>query len=64
MDFKNKIRICESEASETVYWLNLIKRLKWLRNEDFYDVFKESKEILALLTSISKSLKNKDNGNN
>jgi four helix bundle protein len=23
-DFRNKIKICESEASETVYWLELI----------------------------------------
>ena len=24
-DFKNRIRICESEASETQYWLEVIK---------------------------------------
>tara|TARA_R110002072_G_scaffold192351_1_gene349349 strand:+ start:1718 stop:2065 length:348 start_codon:yes stop_codon:yes gene_type:complete len=53
-DFKNKIRICESEASETVYWLNLIERMKWVANENFTSVFKEAKEILALFTSISK----------
>src|SRR5690554_3224264 len=46
LDFKNKIRICESEASETVYWLSIIKRLEWLNNEDFNRVHKESKEIL------------------
>jgi four helix bundle protein len=63
LDFKNKIRINESESSETVYWLSLIKRLNWLNNEDFNNVFKESKEILALLTSISKNLRDKDNGN-
>lgn len=60
LDFKNKIRICESEASETVYWLSIIKRLEWLNNEDFSRVHKESKEILALLSSISKSLKDKE----
>lgn len=27
-DFKNKIKICESEASETVYWLEIIDELK------------------------------------
>jgi len=29
-DFKNKIKICESEASETQYWLNVIAESKWL----------------------------------
>ena len=24
-DFRNKIKICESEASETVYWLEIIQ---------------------------------------
>ena len=28
-DFANKIRICESEASETVYWLEIINNLNW-----------------------------------
>ncbi len=27
-DFTNKIKICESEASETVYWLEIITDLK------------------------------------
>lgn len=29
-DFSNKISIAESEASETVYWLEIIEELKWL----------------------------------
>ncbi|MBI5185478.1 MAG: four helix bundle protein [Nitrospinae bacterium] len=29
-DFKNKIKICESEASETQYWLEVITDMKWL----------------------------------
>jgi hypothetical protein len=29
-DFKNKIRICESEASETQYWLEVIVETEWL----------------------------------
>jgi four helix bundle protein len=33
-DFKNKITICESEASETQYWLEVISDLKWLPWED------------------------------
>ena len=29
-DFKNRIRICESEASETQYWLEVLMGVKWL----------------------------------
>ncbi len=29
-DFANKIKICESEASETAYWLEIITDLNWL----------------------------------
>jgi four helix bundle protein len=29
-DFKNKIKICKSEASETQYWLEVIIEAKWL----------------------------------
>ncbi|MCP4261406.1 MAG: four helix bundle protein [Planctomycetes bacterium] len=29
-DFRNKIKICESEASETQYWLEIIVKLNWL----------------------------------
>ncbi|OQY17595.1 MAG: hypothetical protein B6I32_00160, partial [Desulfobacterium sp. 4572_20] len=29
-DFKNKIAICESEASETQYWLEVIVDTDWL----------------------------------
>jgi four helix bundle protein len=29
-DFKNKIKICESEASETQYWLEVIVEANWL----------------------------------
>lgn len=58
-DFKNKIRICESEASETVYWLNLIEKMNWADNENFINALNESKEVLALFTSISKKLNDK-----
>ncbi len=32
-DFKNKIKICESEASETQYWIEVIVEVKWLSLE-------------------------------
>ena len=56
-DFKNKISICESEASETVYWLELINELKWKRPNNFQTILKEANELLAIYTSIGKKLK-------
>ena len=53
-DFRNKIKICESEASETQYWLELISDLGWLPREEIQSVFKECSELLALFTSIGK----------
>lgn len=52
-DFRNKIRICEAEASETFYWLEIIEGLQLLRTESFEKCKKESNELLALFTSIS-----------
>lgn len=56
-DFRNKIKICESEASETVYWLEIIKELEWVSTQKLTPILKEANEILALFTSIGKKLK-------
>ncbi len=56
-DFKNKIKISESEASETVYWLELISELNWAKSVKIEPVMKEANEILAIFTSISNKLK-------
>lgn len=56
-DFRSKIRICEAEASETVYWLEIIDELKWLSDSKLSELLKEARELLAILTSISKNSK-------
>jgi four helix bundle protein len=56
-DFKNKIKICESEASETQYWLEIISETKWLSTEEIKHEYEECSELLAIFTSISKKLK-------
>jgi len=56
-DFSNKIKICESEASETAYWLEIIFELKWLDDHKLDLVLVEANELLAIFTSIGKSLK-------
>ncbi len=56
-DFINRIRICESEASETIYWLEIIFELNQVNFEKLKLILKESNEILAIFTSISMKLK-------
>ena len=56
-DFANKIRISESEASETGYWLEIIQEMEWLSDDKLVDTMKEANELLAIFTSISKNLK-------
>jgi len=53
-DFKNKITICESEASETQYWLEIIVKLKWLAWGKVKCDYQECGELLAIFTSIGK----------
>ena len=55
-DFKNKIKICESEASETQYWLEVILEAKWLSWEQVKTEYDECSELLALFTSIRKNI--------
>ena len=53
-DFKSKIKICQSEASETQYWLEVIGELKWLSWERLKPEYDECSELLAIFTSICK----------
>lgn len=55
-DFKNKIKICESEANETCYWLEIIDELKWIGANESESVLVEANELLAIFTSIGKNL--------
>ncbi len=54
-DFTNKIKICESEASETQYWLEVIVEVKWLTWKKVKPEYNECSELLAIFTSIGKS---------
>jgi four helix bundle protein len=54
-DFRNKIRICEGEANETQFWLEVIAEAGWPKWEEIKFEYDESGELLALFTSIGKS---------
>ena len=55
-DFKNKIKICESESSETDYWLTIIKLMEWLPEVALVHEQKESKELLSIFSAIGQKL--------
>jgi four helix bundle protein len=54
-DFKSRIKICESEASETQYWIELINEVGWLEQIQTIPVYKECGELLALFAAIGRS---------
>jgi four helix bundle protein len=54
-DFKNRIAICEAEASETQYWLEVIKEIGWAPWEELKADHDECSELLAIFTSIGRA---------
>jgi four helix bundle protein len=52
-DFKNKVKICESESDETLYWLEIIRDMGWTQINEEY---KEADEFLSIFASIGHSL--------
>ena len=55
-DFKNRIKICESEASETQYWLEVVVEARMLSWEHVKLDYEECSELLAIFTSIASKL--------
>ena len=50
-DFKNKMHICEGEASETQYWLEVIVKVKWLTWAKIKWEYEECGELLGIFTT-------------
>jgi four helix bundle protein len=53
-DFRNRIDICEAEASETQYWLEIITKMEWLSRDGIEVLYDECSELLAIFPSIGK----------
>ena len=51
-DFRNKIKICEGEASETQYRLEIVADIEWKTWDQFKAEYEECSELLAIFTSI------------
>jgi four helix bundle protein len=56
LDFKNRVSLCESEASETQYWMEIIIDANWLTHEQVKPELAECAELLAIFTAIGKKL--------
>jgi len=50
-DFRNKIGICMKEASETVYWLEVLVEAEMLPWTQVKSAYEECNELLAIFTS-------------
>ena len=55
-DFKSRIRICESEASETQYWLQIITEADYAQQSDVKPIYEECSQLLAIFSSIGKKI--------
>ena len=56
-EFVSRIRICESESSETAYCLEIIEALNWANVQALAEILKEVNELLAIFSATGKTLK-------
>ena len=63
-DFITKLSISLKEAAETKFWLTLLHKTDLLDDKIFYLLNTDVKNIISLLVSILKKLKDVDNNKN
>ena len=56
-DFLSKLGIALKEASETKYWLRLLRETGYLSGQEFDSIYPDCVEVEKLLVSIIKSAK-------
>ncbi|MES2412072.1 MAG: four helix bundle protein [Bacteroidota bacterium] len=57
-DFYSKLTISYKEARETHYWIRLLKDTNYLSEEDSNNLLKDTDELLRIIGSIQKTLRN------
>ena len=62
-DFLNKMYIALKECAETKYWLELLNSCELLSGTEFASLDKDCGELLKLLSSITKSIKDNPEDN-
>ena len=58
-EFTAKIYISLKECAETKYWLELLVKTNYITKEQFESIYKDCEELRKLLSSISKTMKDK-----
>ena len=56
-DFLNKMNVALKEAYETEYWISLLHDTGYLSDEMYHSVRKDSVELIKLLSSTVKTMK-------
>lgn len=54
-DFISKITVCEEEADESGYWMELIIESELMKRERVEDLLKESDDLTAIFTASGKT---------
>lgn len=57
-DFLSKLNIALKEAYETTYWLRLLEATDYLTNQEFHSIYTDCDELVKILVSSVKSVKN------
>jgi four helix bundle protein len=60
-EFRAKLGICEEEADEAIYWLELIVELGYIREKLLGDLIAEANALLAIIVASIKTSRRKDN---
>ncbi len=60
-DFINKLKIVEEETDETIYWLEILEESKLFQSPKIKELKIELNEILSIIVSSIKTLRNKQN---
>jgi len=63
-DFIHKLSIARKEASESLFWIELLYETKLLTPSEYTSIKTDCEEIIKLLTSIIKSMKSSSNASN
>lgn len=63
-DFHAKMYIALKEANETHYWLRLLYQTEHLTQKQFESMESDVKELISILTSICKTVKTENDGEN
>jgi len=59
LDYIHKFSVSLKEANETQYWLDLLKDTDFIENDLYESLNNNCKEIISMLVSTIKTLKNK-----